>query len=91
MNTPVRCREIDHMGSKPAINSALREAYRQPVYWVSGPRHIGGVTCHQAGMRNVGTCRFDVKGKPQAENPMRGKVPMRGTGADRSVVVRKLL
>jgi hypothetical protein len=38
-----------------------------------------------------GTCRPDVKGKPQAENPTRGKVPMRGTGADRLVVVSKFL
>ena len=91
MNRRRGVERIDHTGSKTVINGALREAYRKPVYWVSGPRHIGGVTWYQAGMWNVGTCRSDAKGKPQAANPMRGKVPMRSTGADRSVVVRKLL
>jgi len=63
----------------------------KPVYWVGGLRHTGGVNWHWAVVRNVGTCRPDVKGKPQAENPTRGKVPMRGTGADQLVVVMKLL
>jgi hypothetical protein len=34
-----------------------------------GGRHGGGVTLIQASARNVGTCRLDVKGAIQVENP----------------------
>jgi hypothetical protein len=33
-----------------------------------GIRHIGGVTLIQASIRNLGTCRSDVKGEIQAES-----------------------
>ena len=45
----------------------------------------------QALVRNVGTCRFDVKGEIQAEVPPRVRVPMRSTGAEQPVVVLKPL
>ncbi len=45
----------------------------------------------QAFVRNVGTCRCDVKGKPEEEVPSRVIVPMRSTGAEQLVVVKKAL
>jgi hypothetical protein len=45
----------------------------------------------QALVGNVGTCRSDVKGEIQVEETTRMKVPMRGTGAEQSVVGKKVL
>ena len=42
---------------------------RRPVYCPLGVRHEGGVSLIQAQMWNLGTCRLDVKGATQAENP----------------------
>jgi len=41
----------------------------EPVYGLSGIRHEGGVTSTQALLRNVRTCRPDVKGEIQVGNP----------------------
>ena len=38
-----------------------------------GVRHEGGVTLIQASMRNVGTCRPDVKGEAQVDNIRKGE------------------
>jgi len=40
-----------------------------PAYWLGGVRHEGGVNMIQALVWNVGTCRLDVKGKIQVEDP----------------------
>ena len=48
---------------------ARDEPSGKPVYWLGGVRHGGGVSVVQALMRNVGTCRLDVKGEIQAEAP----------------------
>jgi hypothetical protein len=55
-----------------------------------GIRHIGGVTLIQASVRNLGTCRPDVKGEIQAEG-LREDESMRGTGAETLVVGVKVL
>jgi len=47
------------------------------------------VTLFQALLRNVGTCRLDVKGEIQVVNATRTRVPMPGTGAEQLVVVMK--
>ena len=39
----------------------------QPAYCLGGVRHVGGVNLNRALVRNVGTCRLDVKGKTQVE------------------------
>jgi len=39
---------------------------------------------------NVGTCRPDTKGEIQVEETTRMRVPMRGTGAEQSVVGKKV-
>ena len=41
----------------------------EPAYCLDGARHIGGVNLNQARVRNVGTCRPDVKGEIQVEDP----------------------
>jgi hypothetical protein len=41
----------------------------KPAYCPSGLRCKGGVTLIQAFARNLGTCRFDVKGEAQVEDP----------------------
>jgi hypothetical protein len=40
-----------------------------PVYRLNGIRYGGGVNLIQAFMCNVGTCRPDVKGEIQVEDP----------------------
>ena len=46
---------------------------RVPAYCPGGGRHKDGMNLIQAFARNVGTCRSDVKGKPQVEDPQEGK------------------
>ena len=48
-------------------------AWKIPAYCPGGVRHKDGMNLIQAFARNVGTCRFDVKGKPQVEDPQEGK------------------
>ena len=60
-----------------------------PADWLGGVRCVGGVTLFQAFLRNVGTCRLDVKGKVQVGDTTRMSVPMPSTGAERLVVVMK--
>jgi hypothetical protein len=36
---------------------------------LDGVRHAGGVNLNQALVWNVGTCRSDVKGETQVEDP----------------------
>lgn len=48
-------------------------------------------TRHQASMRNRRTCRPDAKGAAQVEDTTSARVPMRGTGAEASVVGVKVL
>ena len=57
----------------------------------SGIRHVGGAKPDQALVRNVRTCRPDVKGDVQAAPTARARVPMRGTGAEWPVVGLKVL
>ena len=45
------------------------QAQRQPAYCLCGTRHKGGMALMQALVRNVGTCRLDVKGEIQVEDP----------------------
>jgi hypothetical protein len=54
-------------------------------------RHKGSANLIQALVRNVGTCRSDIKGEIQVEETTRMRVPMRDTGAEQPVVGRKVL
>ena len=80
-------------------------ARERPACGPGGARCIGGVSSSQALARNRRTRRPDSYGQskgarlapwlreggPQASNTARGRVPMRGTGADRPVVAMKAL
>ena len=45
----------------------------EPADCPSGVRHRSGVTLIQALVRNVGTCRPDVKGETQVRGPHKGE------------------
>ena len=45
------------------------QVWELPAYGPDGVRHEGGVTLVQAFVRNVGTCRPDVKGDVRVEDP----------------------
>jgi hypothetical protein len=77
------------MTSKRAASRTPGLVQGKPAYCLSGVRHKDGVTLIQALVWNVGTCRSDDKGETQVEDPTRVRVPMRGTGADRPVLVKK--
>jgi hypothetical protein len=77
-------------------------AGERPACGPGGARCIGGVSSSQALVWNRRTCRPDSAGRewvilacrsreggPQAVNAVSGRVPMRGTGADRFVVAMK--
>ncbi len=79
-------------------------ARRRPVCRPGGARCKGGVSPSQALAWNRRTCRPDTDGQfwvlaalwsreggPQAAETASGRVPMRGTGADRLVVAMKAL
>lgn len=78
-------------------NQGETRALGQPADCPDGVLHVGGASLTWALARNVRTCRPDTaaglrgrrrEGELQAANIARGRVPMRGTGADR-LVVRK--
>jgi hypothetical protein len=71
------------------IFSILGGVRRETAYCSDGVRYGGGVSLTQAFVWNVGTCRLDANGKPQAGRHVRGKVRKRGTGTEQPVVVRK--
>lgn len=49
---------------KTGFQALIREkSKRSSVYCLDGIRHRGGVTCMEAFMRNMGTCRLNAKGK----------------------------
>jgi len=69
-----------------------------PVYCPDGVRHEEGASTVQALIWNRRTCRSGIlsrsgwgEGVLQAAETVRSRVPIRGTGADRPVVVRKFL
>ena len=77
------------MTSKLEASLTPGQTQGEPVYCLGGVRHKGGVNLIQALVRNVGTCRPDVKGETQVERPTRVRVPKRGTGAEQPVLARK--
>jgi len=55
--------------SKPRGYIVSGQVQEVPVYCLGGIRYEGGVNLIQAFMCNVGTCRSDVKGEIQVEDP----------------------
>jgi hypothetical protein len=75
---------------KTGVSWVFRDKARgKPAYCPSGDRRKGGVSSVQALMRNVGTSSLDAQGSPPSGRPARSRVPMRGGGTDRPVVVEK--
>ena len=62
----------------------LGRVQRKPVYCLVDVRHIGGVNLVWALMLNVGTCRPDVKGGTQAEDPLGLEYRCRAQGRNNS-------
>jgi len=59
---------------KTGGSSLLRDKLGgRPDFWLSGIRHGGGVTSIRARVRNLGTCRSDVKGEVQVGGPHKGE------------------
>ena len=68
MNHHERVESVGMM-SKPGRVVGPGQAHEEPVAGVGGIRHRGGVNLDQARVRNVGTCRLDVKGEIQGDEP----------------------
>jgi hypothetical protein len=65
----MKCRKRREVIETGLQSLARDEARGEPADCPSGDRHEGGVNPVQALVRNVGTCRPDVKGALQAEVP----------------------
>ena len=92
------------LGQRRALRG-VSSARELPARGPGGARCIGGVSSSQALAWNRRTCRPDrdgqskwvqlvpwsQEGDPQAASTASGRVPMRGTGADRPVVAMKSL
>lgn len=57
------------MVSKPGRVVDPGQVQGEPAACLDGTRHRDGVTLNQALVRNVGTCRLDVKGEIQMADP----------------------
>ncbi len=78
------------MSSKPGSNIwPGTEPGRRPVYCLGGDRHEGGVSSTTGSRAERGNLSPRCQGRPSSGRPMRGRVPIRGTGADRLVVAMK--
>ena len=66
--------------SKPESPLAPGQDRAMPADGPIGIRHIGGVTLIQALVRNLGTCRPDVKGEIQVERLLKDESTDAGHG-----------
>jgi hypothetical protein len=60
---------MNRVASKLGALRTPGQVQGEPAYCLGGVRHKGGVNLIQASVRNVGTCRLDVKGEAQVEVP----------------------
>ena len=67
MNHRVRVESVGTV-SKPGRVVDPGQVQRESAACLDGTRHKGGVTLDQALVRNVGTCRLDVKRDVQGWN-----------------------
>jgi len=91
----MRCRKKLQWRRNRGMIWAPGQVWGKPADCPDGVRHIDGASLALALARNVGTCRPDTvsgclcwsrEGVLQAVSTVRGRVPSRGTGADRLVV-----
>ena len=69
---PMTCRELYQQRRNRGGRLTRDVAQREPVYWLGGARHKGGVSSDQALMWNVRTCRSDVKRRAQVDRFLEG-------------------
>src|SRR3954466_16140719 len=78
------CRKVPWRRRNQERVSLLGQGWGVPDDGPTGVRHEGGVTVILASMRNVRTCRFDVKGAGQAGSPCKSTKPEHRGGVARS-------
>lgn len=69
----MKCRNRFNRRRNRGLISVPGQGWGKPVYCPTGVRHVGGVNLNQALVRNVGTCRPDVKGEAQADRLCKGE------------------
>ena len=69
----MKCRNRSNRRRNRGLISTPGQGWGKPVYCPTGVRHVGGVNLNQALVRNVGTCRPDVKGEAQADRLCKGE------------------
>ena len=94
----MKCRKKSQWRRNRGMIRSPGQVWGEPADCPDGARHVDGASLTLALARNVGTCRPDTvtgclgrsrQGVPQAGSTVRGRVPSRGTGADRLVVAMK--
>jgi len=63
----MRCRKADGCCQNPWAGALRESVWREPFYCPGGNRHKDGMTCIQAFVWNLRTCRSAVKGEIQVE------------------------
>ena len=85
----MKCRKcIDVIKTKLSA-LAWDKIWKLPVYCPSGERHRRGMSSVTGFYREHGNLSSRCKGRTSSGRTTRGRVPMRGTGADQLVVVMK--
>ncbi len=67
------CRNASRRRRNRGLISTPGQGWGRPAYGPTGVRHVGGVNLNQALVRNVGTCRPDVKGEARADSLRKGQ------------------
>ena len=86
---PMKCRKCKDIIETKLSALAWDKIWKVPVYCPSGGRHIGGMSSDTGFYREHGNLSSRCKGRTSSGRTTRVRVPMRGTGADQLVVVKK--
>jgi hypothetical protein len=86
---PMKCRKCKDIIETKLSALAWDKIWKVPVYCPSGGRHIGGMSSDTGFYREHGNLSSRCKGRNSSGRTTRVRVPMRGTGADQLVVVKK--
>lgn len=86
---PMQRRKCEEVIETKLLALAWDKVWEIPVYCLSGDRRRGGVSLDIGFCRKHGNLSFRCQGKATSGSTTRVIVPMRSTGADQLVVVRK--
>jgi len=86
---PMKCRKCKNIIETKLSALAWDKSWKVPVYCPSGGRHRGGMSSDTGFYREHGNLSSRCKGRNSSGRTTRVRVPMRGTGADQLVVVKK--